>query len=99
MARFYGAPDQLAQRALAELDSSTRDLLVVLARVQSRLGYRFTETQVREMAEYAGVAPDPVLRAMGWGPRGHDMLTGGITSKAEDMAETAATALCWLARA
>lgn len=50
------------------------------------------------LCDFAGVASDPVLRALGWGPGDRDMLAGRITEKVEDMPETAGTALCWMAK-
>lgn len=98
MSRFYGAPENLLGQALHHLDDETRDVIVVIAKVQSATGRRWSAEDVRGLCEFAGVAPNPVLRALGWGPGDRDMLAGRITQKVEDMPETAGTALCWMAR-
>ena len=89
--------------ALHILEDETREAVVVIAKVQSATGRRWSADGVRGLCEFAGVAPDPALRAQiiqiwGWGPGDRDMLAGRITQKVEDMPEAAGTALCWMAK-
>jgi len=98
MSRFSGDPEYLVDQAHHYLPPETFKMIVLLMIGEEQSGVRFTPDDIRDHCETRSVAPDPVLRALGWGPRDRDMMSGSITSVGEDMAETAGTCLAYLRR-
>lgn len=98
MARFYGDPEYLVDQAHHYLPPETFKMIVALMVREEKCGARFSPDDIRELCAVRDIPPDPVLRALGWGPKDRDMMSGSITSVSEDMAETAGTCLASLRR-
>ncbi|MEM6413539.1 MAG: hypothetical protein AAF720_02660 [Pseudomonadota bacterium] len=97
--RFRDAPEE-ALAALSRYHLSDEQMALVrgLARAQTETGDRVAPDTIRGICAEFQMEPNPILRALGWGPRDRDMLAGSVTMVLEDASVTAGTALCAIAK-
>lgn len=96
--RFDDIPDVLISQARHFLSDDQMAVIRGAARAQAQTGHRFTPEAIRSFCAEFQIPYDPCLRALGWGPRDQDMISGRVTHKVEDPPATAGTALCALAK-
>ncbi len=99
MSRFdLSIPDVLIGQAHSYLSHEQMAVIRGLARAQSETGTRFSADAIRAFCAEHDIPAEPVLRALGWGPKDRCMITGRVTHVLEDMPCTAGAALCALAK-